>query len=451
MKSNFLYYIPLLLFSGLSCQEPEELQKPANRSLSLSLADVDVFTATLSLETKDLPLPATLTLTRNGEPVHSFSLHQPDTSLYDSTLNASTDYTWQVLLKKGDQIEKSSTVLAGRTMDTTSHNFTWRVDTLGYYLSSVRDVAIVSENNIWAVGTFHKRHADRDSTVLDRYGLAHWDGESWKLIREYFLNNGKPELDTSVEPDAIFAVSETEIWMSTGRTPILYKNGQMHFYITGLLNEYEIITKIWAKDVNSVYFVGTRGTILFYNGSSFTRIPYPDVVDFVDVWGDQDGTVRAVGNKSSNYYSEVVRITSSSATVELTGLNRTDSDIASPPDIYLSVWWKTSGKIWYQSDNGLFYQQKNQFKRIFSNGSGESSTVGIIVKGEHNNDLIISGGYGQIIHFNGSSLRKWQDEGSRAHYTKCAIKGNQAVVGGWETGKSFDDQTRAVVALGKRQ
>ena len=35
--------------------------------------------------------------------------------------------------------------------DTTSHNFTWEIDTLGIS-GSLRDVQIIDENNIWVVG-----------------------------------------------------------------------------------------------------------------------------------------------------------------------------------------------------------------------------------------------------------------------------------------------------------
>jgi len=36
-------------------------------------------------------------------------------------------------------------------LDTTSHNFSWDIDTLGLYGSYLNDVAIVDENDIWVV------------------------------------------------------------------------------------------------------------------------------------------------------------------------------------------------------------------------------------------------------------------------------------------------------------
>ncbi len=41
-------------------------------------------------------------------------------------------------------------------MDTTSHNFTWQTFTFGEHsTSTLYDVAIIDENNIWAVGEIY--------------------------------------------------------------------------------------------------------------------------------------------------------------------------------------------------------------------------------------------------------------------------------------------------------
>jgi len=43
-------------------------------------------------------------------------------------------------------------------MDTTSHNFTWQTWTFGEHSSSrLYDVAIINENNIWAVGEIYMK------------------------------------------------------------------------------------------------------------------------------------------------------------------------------------------------------------------------------------------------------------------------------------------------------
>jgi len=42
-------------------------------------------------------------------------------------------------------------------MDTTSHNFTWKIDTLGIYGSYLNDVWIVNEDDIWVVGQMRQQ------------------------------------------------------------------------------------------------------------------------------------------------------------------------------------------------------------------------------------------------------------------------------------------------------
>lgn len=215
-----------------------------------------------------------------------------------------------------------------------------------------------------------------------------------------------------------------------------------------------MVQKIWGSSGSDLYFVGTNGGISHYNGSTFTRIPYPDVVDFVDVWGDQDGVVRIVGNnklRSQNYYnSETFIISSGSVLREFTGLNRQVLEPKSPPDVFLSVWWKQSNQIWFQADNGSHFYKNNKFRKIFSNDYGEESNHGIFVRGNSNQDIAFCGVYGQVFHYNGSTIKKWREPGSTVYYLKCASKGNTIVAGGWDLGTTFDDQTRAVITIGKR-
>ena len=57
-------------------------------------------------------------------------------------------------------------------LDTTSHDFTFQVDTIGDYGSYINDASIVNENTIWVVG----RIID-DSNY---FNAAFWNGNSWE-------------------------------------------------------------------------------------------------------------------------------------------------------------------------------------------------------------------------------------------------------------------------------
>ena len=70
-------------------------------------------------------------------------------------------------------------------MDTTSHNFTFQSWTFGTVGSStLYDIAIINENNIWAVGEI--MIADTSINGYTTYNAVHWNGGEWSLHKLYF-------------------------------------------------------------------------------------------------------------------------------------------------------------------------------------------------------------------------------------------------------------------------
>ncbi len=69
--------------------------------------------------------------------------------------------------------------------DTTSHSFTWQTFEFGddgASPSSLKDVAIINDSDIWAVGSVYLN----DSTGqpdYNAYNAIHWDGNKWELKR----------------------------------------------------------------------------------------------------------------------------------------------------------------------------------------------------------------------------------------------------------------------------
>lgn len=332
--------------------------------------------------------------------------------------------------------------------DTTSHNFMWRVDTLGTYLSYVRDVAIVDENDIWAVGEFYKKHSTFDSTAGDRYNAAHWDGIKWELKKYYpqtyidFLTGSTP--DFPYEINSIWTFSADNIFMvSYAGSFVWIKNGEVK--TKWIENRSGGMTKIWAKDENNIWIVGEKGLILYYNGSTFKKISYSSNADFVDIWGDDIGVVRTVA--VDNYHSTIVRVTSMSATPEMFPISDTDPMI---PERITSLWWKTGNSVWFPATNALFHWVQGGYIRLFINGQGTEDNRGFYVRGNSDQDLVVCGLYGQLFHYNGSTVKRWQDNDTGIEYRNCAMKGNTIVVGGSLNGYKFEEQSKAIISIGKR-
>ena len=158
--------------------------------------------------------------------------------------------------------------------DTTSHNFTWEIDTLGIS-GTLRDVQIIDENNIWVVGEI-----ETDST---EYNAAIWDGIKWNLIQI------KPQGYVQ-ELQTIYMINDEEIWFSRGSLPIYY-DGSTFDMLTPAENGYPggfIINDIWGSSANDIYFVGTDGNIVHYDGTSFTKMTSPTTQDLDGIVGVVD-------------------------------------------------------------------------------------------------------------------------------------------------------------------
>ena len=92
-------------------------------------------------------------------------------------------------------------------LDTTSHDFTWAVDTLGNLYSSVRDAWIFSEDHIWVIGEIWSGELG-DSEL---YSGAIWNGNEWELIKLIYEGSG-----STLQPHGIWAFAPDDIWFASG-------------------------------------------------------------------------------------------------------------------------------------------------------------------------------------------------------------------------------------------
>ena len=136
----------------------------------------------------------------------------------------------------------------GNGLDTSSHLINWLVEDIGEYGSILRDVAIINDTLVYAVGEIH-----RNDTL---YNLAKWDGIEWELKKasvEFRGNLVTPVLE------GIFTFSETEIWL-IGSLPIFGDGTNWTMYDLRTTVDPNIsVSKAWGSNNSSIYFVGRGG------------------------------------------------------------------------------------------------------------------------------------------------------------------------------------------------
>src|SRR3990172_5494091 len=173
--------LSFFLFISLNCNNPT--QPPVIQNVELKVNDATATEVFLEITTSNVNLPVSATLNKDGTLLQNITLVNANTTIVDKSLSPNKNYTYQVIINiNGKQVTSSS--VPAQTMDTTSHNFTWQTFTFGGQAgsSTLYDVAIINENDIWAVGEIYMNDS-KGQPDPNAYNAVHWDGSKWELKR----------------------------------------------------------------------------------------------------------------------------------------------------------------------------------------------------------------------------------------------------------------------------
>lgn len=321
--------------------------------------------------------------------------------------------------------------------DTTSHLINWVIDDIGNYGSYLLDVAIIDENNIWAVGEIYMN----DSLGVPdphAYNAVHWDGSEWEVLRiRYFGNCSAVEFPPL---KAIWAFSENNIVVTNGGSIGWFDGSTIDLdcgvnpLLTGAIN------KIWGTSSNDLYVVGNEGNIAHYSNGQWSKIESGTDVNLTDVWGSPDGSiVWAVGFEDS-YGTVFLRNT---VNVFEKVLEITDPNMPHPPNeithVFKSLWTdKTDtvylgaiGRVYAAPKNTTGYAKENIWWDYENQTEYPPETK--IIRGTAGNDIFVGGYLQSVSHWNGASWKGYPElEGDGTWYS-IAVKDNLIIT----VGESF--------------
>ena len=432
MKSLLEIVVLLTVIWINGCNTTEPPPPPETKpTLSLALEDASCTEAWLQLTTKDLQLPAQLTLKQfnpTGDSTSQiFLLNTQDSLLYIDSLLPNQTYSFQVssILNpaSGNQYQvspegTSSNKVTATTLDTTSHNFTFTSWTFGTIGSSVLyDVAIINENNIWAVGEI--MIADTSLNGYTTYNAVHWDGSGWELLR--IPNYDYPNALIYGALQTIFAFSENDVWFCSYSNLVHYDGNSFTSkaqFMTSI-NFTGQVTKMWGTDKNNIYCVGRNGAIYHYNGTNWQRIESGTSLNINDIWGDynektQKWEVLAVcGNILQGWEED-------RAIIRIDNINQAEQLNAAGSKWPLSGIWFKSRIKYYVIGSGIY--QTNQLGETWRGNPLDFTTYFVNrIRADEINDVIIVGAYGETLHFNGFSWKSFFSETSLSNGTYLSV------------------------------
>ena len=273
----------LIIVACPKIDPPDDKKEIELTQSSLSLSLESQWTTSLKIKATVLDTADTFTfeLLRDDSTIGIYTIENTprDTILTDGPLTPSTEYQYHAFVLDGDIRTEYSDTLSAMTMDTTSHNFTWEIDTLGEYGSYLKDVWIVNENDIWAVGALSIPDSDGYVPSYANYNAAHWDGEEWEMMK----------IHSGAELNAIHYFSEDDIWVCSGFPKHWDGNEWTMYHLHNMGFDGVSINTMWGTSSSNMYFVGLNGSIVHYDGSEFVKMESGTDVELIDIDGTEDG------------------------------------------------------------------------------------------------------------------------------------------------------------------
>lgn len=387
MKHNtkiYLCLIPITLFLILvSCKK--DLSPMRIAEVILELDHVETSEVWLNLNISNTKIEQGFIIERDGQNIAEGKA-LGDTILIDEGLLPNHTYTYVAYLF--DKIKTSPTKpVSVTTEDTTSHNFTWTIDTLGRYPSMFFDVTIIDENNIWAVGEMR--------TDSGYCAAAHWDGTEWNMMKFVW-----DSLINVTKFHSLWGESSDDFWVANGSA--FHWNGSLLEMGYQVLGTQKGLTRVWGTDYSNLYFVGNGGNIIHYDGSSYRQMKSNTDIDLKRISGNDKGDVFITGYEDDGrsialeymdgiwkekYYS--------------TGIpNIANNDYG----IFFSTWGGEQNTYFITLAGLLKVNIKNGMKKLTTD-----SDLGVYpfaehdIEGQAENDFIIASNRGKIVHWNGYS------------------------------------------------
>lgn len=317
----------------------------------------------------------------------------------------------------------------GDGVDTTSGNFTWQASTFGgASASSLYDVAIVSDTDIWAVGEVY---LDSVSGSIDPfpYNAVHWNGQNWSVERIPYNYQGQPIYHPVM---AVFALSTDDIWF--GGNGLEHWDGHQ-FSNVDAVNAFwsgRLMQRIWASSDNNVYIVGGAGTAVRYTNGAWQEIESGTNLYFQDVYGSTSTTLAVASNPGESYDRKIIQINGASVT------SLSDSGISWP----LSSVWFVPGH-YYVVGQGI-YEKTSLSDPVWTKDSVDMTDYMFSIRANAWNDIFVAGSF--LMHYNGKTWQSYQNETTLRQsggYASVAIKNNLVVAVG-------SDGAKAVAVIGRR-
>ena len=413
----------LLAILGLvSCKKDEPIQ-PHVSTIQLTVEDVSCTEAWLKVSLTDAGEPRTVAIQQDGHRISVAELIALDSILVVEGLQPQHTYSFVALRLRDSTLIDESAIVQMKTMDTTSHDFTWEIDTLGVASSTLYGVSIVSNNSAWVVGEMYFNDSiGRLDPIL--YNAAHWDGTRWELKRITWQGYPSPIR-------FVFAYSENDVWFGMGY--LIHWNGATFTEVV-VPPFYGVASiKMWGSPSGHLYVVGNNGVIAYSpdHGSAWQGIESGTTLPIRDIYG--------TWNDETEEY-EVLCVADADGAIGgnklLSIVNGSAYEVSTDGLLSGSLWgiWFVPNRKYIAVGDGLW--QVHSLNQTWQRATDLPALFKTSITGQGLNDIAVCGAYWLLAHWNGATWRNYFPFASGS-FTAVAMSGNRIIAVGGIGGKAI--------------
>ena len=282
--------------------------------------------------------------------------------------------------------------------NSTSHEIVWEIDTLGAFNSHADAVWGSSPTNIWVTGWF----TDGKGWGSNIY---HYNGINWTAI-DYF----------EAELNGVFGISENDIWAvgnnltATQWYALVAHYDGIEWKTENVFTSVPKLISVWASGPNDVFAVGFEGTILHYDGNSWSQMESGTKYHLRDVWGFSPNDVYACGGDIDNaVYNDKPILLHYDGTSWESILDTTKEE----HDYVISNWGTSSENLYFSSVTG-FYQGSANYGWT-SSVIPDEHTAKKKLRGSSEYNIFLTGSFGLILHYNGKTWHRYDEILSKSY------------------------------------
>jgi hypothetical protein len=457
MKGSLVLFIALLALVAHSCKDnapttptPEQPAPPQPvQTAFLSVVDSACIEAWLKLVIPDTISERRYRLLLNDSLIWQATLTKPDTLMLigggylGSTLfrlSPSTTYRVRFERLTSDTFNINVDEKTFRTLDTTSQNYVWTVQTFGIEIGGIlRDVCVINDSCIWAVGRFYSGEVDSLGGLVT-YNALRYDGHQWHLVKLMFpILSGNDTVLIPFEAYSVFGFSHNDLWFSDGGSYLHWNGQQYKKYVfqfgSGLFGS----TKMWGNRSNNLFGVNGNGVIMHYDGAVWRRMESGTTARLIDIYGTPDGeSVWVAGYTNFPPQSCLLSLENGQwRTIWARGQSILYDDVQSV--------WAHGGADFLVAGNTIVYWHSRYIPRFRRYEYSLDLGGGWNVRGKARNNIATCGTLGNVWHYNGKNWKRFWELSNANDWYRSIGFGDNLIVAVGERGSS------ALIAVGRKQ